>query len=317
MILFWRKCEEGASLAGVHGTSTVISLPDTVEGVPIVGLEPYCFSERTGKMQNQIEKSVLQDETEGTLLPIEGNRIERLILPGKLRTICNGAFYNCRNLQEIVIGNEISDIGSDVFVNCRKLKRITIQGDVREDCGAQKLLQRISSEIELVFLSDEGTQAALLYPEYYEVLDEIAPAHIFGRNIVGEGFRARQYFKDGVIQLQEYDSIFEKAKNEENVSTLQKMALNRLRYPIHLTKEYKEQYETFLKKESKKIVINLVEKQRLEELVFLLKKDTIEQSVLDLCIQQAAEQEWSEGAATLLNWKKKSLKKKKSKRYEF
>ena len=42
-----------------------------------------------------------------------------------------------------------------------------------------------------------------------------------------------------------------------------------------------------------------------------------EQDVLDLCIQQTAEQEWSEGAATLLNWKHKFSEKKKAKRYAF
>ena len=49
-----------------------------------------------------------------------------------------------------------------------------------------------------------------MYPEYTESYDEIAPAHIFGRNITGEGFRARQQFQDGIVQFAGYDAIYPK-----------------------------------------------------------------------------------------------------------
>ncbi len=47
-----------------------------------------------------------------------------------------------------------------------------------------------------------------MYPEYYESYDELGPAHIFELNLTGEGFRARQCFKEGVILLNAYDEIF-------------------------------------------------------------------------------------------------------------
>lgn len=68
--------------------------------------------------------------------------------------------------------------------------------------------------MEVTFQGKTG-QTAVFYPEYYENYDEIAPAHIFGRSIEGEGFRARQCFKEGVPDLSQYDTIFPKACAEE------------------------------------------------------------------------------------------------------
>ena len=79
--------------------------------------------------------------------------------------------------------------------------------------------------------------ARLLFPEYYESYDEIAPAHVFGRNIEGEGFRARQCVRAGEIDFALYDSIFQKACAEERETTLNRLALNRLCYPVGLTGE--------------------------------------------------------------------------------
>lgn len=53
------------------------------------------------------------------------------------------------------------------------------------------MLSRIYSEIEVTYIKEEKVIAKVLYPEYSEVYDEIAPAHIFGRNIEGEGFQGK------------------------------------------------------------------------------------------------------------------------------
>ena len=83
--------------------------------------------------------------------------------------------------------------------------------------------------MEVSFEQEDGErEAVLLYPEYYESYDEIGPAHIFELNLTGEGFRARQCFKDGVILLNAYDEIFPQACVEESAEVLIPMAWNRL-----------------------------------------------------------------------------------------
>ena len=81
-----------------------------------------------------------------------------------------------------------------------------------------------------------------MYPEYYESYDEIGPAHIFELNLTGEGFRARQCFKEGVILLNAYDEIFPQACVEESAEVLIPMAWNRLYAACGLSPEARADY---------------------------------------------------------------------------
>ena len=136
-----------------------------------------------------------------------------------MRKVGNYAFYNCTALEMLVTGKYLEEIGSDAFMNCKKFHFLTVRCDVGERSGAKQILSRISADMEVTFAGKTG-QTVVFYPEYYESYDEIAPAHIFGRSIEGEGFRARQCFKEGVPDLSLYDTIFPKACAEEKEHTL-------------------------------------------------------------------------------------------------
>ena len=92
---------------------------------------------------------------------------------------------------------------------------------------------------------DGQREAVLFYPEYFESYDEIAPAHIFGRNIEERGFRARQSFLNGAVDFVQYDTIFPKACAEENDKTLQKIVTDRLLYPVDLKEVAREIRDIF------------------------------------------------------------------------
>ena len=86
-------------------------------------------------------------------------------------------------------------------MNCRSLSRLLLHADPGQKTGLRLLLAQLSSDLEVALSGENGVWAKLLFPEYYESYDEIAPAHIFGRNIVGEGFRARQSFREDVLDF--------------------------------------------------------------------------------------------------------------------
>lgn len=132
-----------------------------------------------------------------------------MTLPDNMHKVGNYAFYNCTALEMLETGKYLEEIGSDAFMNCKKFHFLTVRCDVGERSGANQILSRISADMEVTFQGKTG-QTAVFYPEYYESYDEIAPAHIFGRSIEGEGFRARQCFKEGVPDLSQYDTIFRK-----------------------------------------------------------------------------------------------------------
>ena len=162
--------------------------------------------------------------------------------------------------------------------------------------------------------------AVLFYPEYYEGYDTIAPAHIFGLNIEGEGFRARQCFREGKVDFEAYDSIFEKACAEENDRVLMHMAMDRLMTPIGLTEKNRLRYEKYLVSVPEKIFEICLKNRKLEWLKYyvnsVLAGDKIETTVKEKALVTYVQQDWTEGAAVLLAAGRKKEGGKKA-RYEF
>lgn len=72
--------------------------------------------------------------------------LERIEIPGSVKTIGDNAFVGCKGLIDANLGNGIERIGSFAFRNCQSLSRIHIPGSVtRIDCGAFSLCDGLES----------------------------------------------------------------------------------------------------------------------------------------------------------------------------
>ena len=162
-----------------------------------------------------------------------GSTLTSVWLPTTVHTLHNAAFYNCRELHTLSAGAGIRSIGSDEFMNCTRLSRLIMRCADTEAEGLPLLLERYAEDLLVLFMpespasdcpafgsssadaskssSENAIQGALFFPEYYEWLDEISPAHIFSRSIHGEGFRMRKCFENGRINYEKYDQCFENA----------------------------------------------------------------------------------------------------------
>ena len=160
-------------------------------------------------------------------------------------------------------------------------------------------------------------RAKIFDPEYQEFYDEITPAHIFGRNIEGEGFRARQAFSEGVVQPAQYDKIFPRACVEENEDTLVQLAAARLLYPVDLKGTEQNLYEAYVREHSFSLAKRLIRERDLEQLKFLCERKFLAGGVLNEAAAFAAETAWTEGAASLLTWKKEFDVERTKERYTF
>lgn len=52
--------------------------------------------------------------------------LERLIIPGTVKEVEDGAFENCVNLREVVLEEGIEHLGRNLFSGCKKLYRVTV-----------------------------------------------------------------------------------------------------------------------------------------------------------------------------------------------
>lgn len=277
--LNWEKTREGtAKLLGVTDMPGELVLPKQIEGLPLTEVGPYCFA--------------------------KNKYLERVVLPDTISKIDRMAFYNCTGLKELELGPGLMELGGDAFMNCHNLHQIKVRCGAKEASGVRFVLRQISSDLTVHFLGETVDESAvILFSDYYESYDEVTPAHLFGRNIEGEGFRARQCFKDGIFEYVRYDGIFQKACAEESEKTLCEMSMNRLRYPVDLTEEARKQYEDYVKAHLDEICRDAVRCRDVSILEFLCINKLAEQADIDKCAQMAAGFEWAEGGAFILRLK--------------
>lgn len=342
-LYIWQAMKESeARVCRVYGETGQVVVPESIAGRKVTEIGAYCFAAQMKLPEGELritaswekEKEAQQEKIEsGQITKVLGEYVKRenlveacgdyityVELPNSVGKIGNCGFYNCRKLRELKIGKAATEIGSDAFMNCRALSSISVCCSVQEKSGIRGVLNQITSQVEVHFLGtsrEAEDEAVLLYPEYAESYEEIGPAHIFGLNITGEGFRLRRCFKDEMVSFLQYDEAFEKACVEESELTLSRLALNRLRYPVELAEKAKTEYESYVKKHQIEIIKRLVKKQNQVELQFLMEKKILQQETVERAITLAGEQQWAEGVAQLLLWKQLFYPEQKKSRYAF
>ena len=280
----------------VLGDTPCPVVPHAVDGVPVVEIGPYCFADKP--------------VTGGTLWPadsadtheITGNFVEEVTLPDAVRVIDSAAFYNCRRLRRVALGPTADSFGSDLFTNCRSLQTLELHADPGEPTGLRRLLVAISADVTVAFTGG----ARLFYPEYFELLDENTPAHIFNHSIEGEGYRMRQCFApDGSLDFAAYDASFAQASVGESEEKLCKLALGRLCLPYALSDDARADYEFYL----------TAHPDAAFTLAITAREETAVRLLVGLGLPTAraaaycARQGWSAGAAILLGRSKRPVKK--------
>ena len=216
MGLYWEPCPGGARLLRLLGDTPCPAVPDTIEGLPVAELGPYCFADRPVRPGAR--------RTGDDTHEITGNFVEEVTLPDTVRVLDSAAFYNCRRLRRVTLGPGVEGFGSDLFTNCRQLQTFRLRAAADAPTGLKKLLGAVSADITV-----ELDGAQLFYPEYSEFLDENTPAHIFNHSIEGEGYRMRQCFTAaGAVDYAAFDASFAQACVGEGEGALCRLALGRL-----------------------------------------------------------------------------------------
>lgn len=293
LAVLWERCATGARVLRVLGDSPCPAVPDAIDGLPVTELGPYCFAERkvTGGTLFPAGSASGQSEPHAVC----GDFLEEVILPDTLHTLHSAAFYNCRRLRRLEFGPALASLGSDLFTNCRALTLLAVRAAPDAATGLKKLVGAISADVNAVFLGGPG--AALSYPEYFELLDENAPAHLFNRTIEGEGYRLRQCFTAaGAVDFAAYDAAFAQMTVGEEPAKLCRLALNRLLRPYALSEAARDDYTFYLNSHALDAYRLAVAERSAADLRLLAGLALPTADAARLCAAAG----WSEGAAILL-----------------
>ena len=270
LILHYTLHPDGAHLVRVLGDTPCPVLPDTLGGAPLTQIGPYALSASSHKAVAQGEQLEEQiGPAPASAVQLCGRFLESVTLPDSVAVLGNGAFYDCRALRSLEIGPNISGVGSDLFSNCWELHQLIVRTDPEQPSGLRRVINALSGDV-MVYLKNQGkTAAGLRYPEFWEELEENAPAHIFQRGIRGRGYHYRQCFAHDAVNFAEFDSVFALAIPEEDPAVLAGLALSRLRWPFALSEEAAGQYKDFLSLHAEQAACDLIRAQDLEGLAFL------------------------------------------------
>ena len=318
MDILWEPAGEGVRILRVYGNSLKVRIPDRIHGLPVTELGAYCFSAsehlpagggRLTRLCNDGDRSTcsgLEDGRAPSFPAVCGDYLREVFLPGSVTTLHNSAFYNCRKLKLLSAGAGLRSIGSDVFMNCRSLDRIDLRASVTEETGLRLILERLITEVEVAFRPEDelreskNPECVLLFPEYWEWLNEISPAHVFSRSIEGEGFRMRKVFQGHRIDFNKYDQCFPEVLIGESSATVCRIALDRLRWPVSLQLSAEALYVQAVRDRLDAALKLILKNRDMEGLLFLCRRFQPAKGLLLSWMAECTEADWGEGKATLM-----------------
>lgn len=195
--------------------------------------------------------------------------ITHLTLPPSIRRLGRYALYNCSHLTEFSFPGSIRDIGAGAFTGCHHIQKLCVTIDKDRPSCLREILMEVPEELSVEYICPEGT-ASLIFPEFFEESIENTPARIISIQTHGSGIQFRNCFLHKKFQFAEYDKFFSFAIVQERFEFLIQLVLKRLRYPLCLSEQAKNDYTAYLNDHFDEAIAYFTKKQELETVSYLM-----------------------------------------------
>lgn len=276
-------------------------IPSEIDGHPVTELGAYAFSAHMDREQflhelgngtvkiwnpETGEQEVSEPDAE-TVPGLQGMQVETVRLPEGLRKIGAYAFYNCNALSELHFHSSLKDLGAGLFTGCHHLRRLNVTLDETETSCLKEILIEVPEKMAVTV---EGQfRAKLLFPEFFEESVENTPARILMTHMHGSGMNFRNSFYMKKLDFRAYDACYYMAKAEEDFDTVLEMTLNRLQYPVGLSEDRREDYESWLNGHLVQAFEKAVEHRDLDMLMWLTERGKPDDGLLSQTAIAAAD----------------------------
>ncbi|MGN0159487.1 MAG: leucine-rich repeat protein [Brotaphodocola sp.] len=216
----YTKTGQGVRIDKIEEPESVVVIPEELEGLPVTELGAYVMAHSS---------------------------VEEIHFPAQLRKIGAYGFYGCEQLRRIYCYGRVLDLGAGLFADASNVEFLDITLFDKERSCFQELLSELRQTLRVRVHMPDGSEARLIFPEYYEESVENTPARILFIETHGCGHRYRYCFAKREFQFHGYDEVFQHVKVQESEALVTELAIGRLQYPMGLTERYREMYEAYVK----------------------------------------------------------------------
>lgn len=281
----------GAWIYRVYGIGDSVTIPETVDSLPVTGLTDHTFAAEPSFRYHAREiKSFYPEEDfrlEGDVL--HTNAVTEIHLPSSLQDIGNYCFYGCRNLKKLSVHGKHTRLGGGVFTGCTGLESLTVRSFDENSLILKNILAEIIYQLDVWIEPVDGAPYGLVYPGYYEESVENTPARNIDMAFHGPGYRYRSEFKKAIPDFPVYDELYYYTTVSENESTYTRLAFFRIRYPKELSEAHKEVYNASLKENASVLFPILLQRNDPEDLDCLAKEGFFTDDILESYLALARE----------------------------
>ncbi len=301
--------ENKITVISCKGYGDSISLPSHIKGIPVTRVGAYAFSDIDKSRECiPLESRIFTERIPGITIPgweaeyIFGRKLKEISLPKDLEVIDEYAFYDCRELAAIHMWSGRIQLENGVFMNCEKLMEVYVNGNAEEVTCVSGILSEISEEVCINFSSD-GERGVFIFPEFYEDSIENTPARVFHYLIYGAGYRYRQCFEQGRLNILAYDTVFQSAEIQNIQETALKIAFARIQYPYQLHETIRNKYINYITLHMDAAVDLMLSTDNLEGIVFLTELGVMTENNYTAALSKAVNTGKKECASILLKEK--------------
>lgn len=309
----YRDIKDGVEVLRCFGNDSTITLPESIEGKPILKIGNYAFSQYK-KKEEEAKSITLGAVFENSALEmIYGDKVREVYLSSKTEEIGKYAFYGCINLEKLGFSDALLRTGTGIFTGC-KLKEIRLDLYQGRKSALRDIVTdtRFPLKTKLLYHKNEHIEeVSLIFPEYYEEAVENTPARIIENHFHGTGYKYRQCFFRGEVDYEKYDDLFTEAVVLEDEDIISDIAFGRLLYPYNLTEHHKQEYLDYISSHQSEMMKALINHEDMDGIKIFSFENIWTRECIDEAIDLASAKGKTEILSYLMDEKNRKFSKKK------
>ncbi len=297
MLLYCARSARGVTILRVETADEAVTLPDDIWSLPVIAIGERAFA--VGAYPHAGEP--LQIVCKGGERAGDNSRITSVTLPDTVQNVGAYAFYNCESLRALSLSGNTAQWGACAMMNCKNLSAVTLRLMDETSRLLKYFVGELPHELDVSLIYPGGARARLIFPEYYEYIDENVPARIFDYHIMGAGYPYRYCFRDAALDFRSYDELWAKyLVMDYDAYCADKLAFYRLRYPYELSDKARSDYLSYIQNRVPHILGWLLDARDIRAIDFLLQTAAPDARTLSVCTEQARQRGGAEALALLL-----------------